>query len=183
MRSRMSTAITAALVLGVLQATAPAASEEPTVWLHVEVNEAEDSNAKVKITLPLSLVEVAIESADTAQILRDLRTDKGMDLAKLWEQLKSAELDEFVTIDSTDAKVKVFKEPGVFRVTASEVDGDETKLEVRIPFSVMDYLFNEDHKGFRLSEMVSGLRAELPLVLVEARDPRGERVKVWLAEN
>lgn len=183
MRSRKLMAITAGLVLGVLASGSPASADAPNVWLHVDVSGLDDHEGKVKITLPLSLVEVAIDSADTSEIFRDLKRDKGVDLAKLWKQLKNADMDEFVTIDSDKAKVKVYKEAGVFRVSMSDIDGEVSQMEVRIPFSVMDYLFDSKREGFRLSDMVADLRNDLPLVLVEAHDGSAERVKVWLDEK
>jgi len=183
MRSRKLTAITAGLILGVLAAAPPALADVENVWLHVDVNGLDHHEGTVKITLPLSLVEVAIDSADTSGILKDLKRDKGVDLAKLWKQLKNADLDEFVTIDSDDAKIKVFKEAGVFRVSMSDLDDEVDQMEIRIPFSVMDYLFDSKREGFKLSDMVSDLRNDLPLVLVEARKGSDERVKVWIDQR
>jgi len=183
MRSRKLLALAAGLVLGLLMAATPAVADRDTVWLHVNVNGLDDMDGTVKITLPLSLVEVAIDSADTSHIFRDLKRDKGVDLAKLWKQLKTADMDEFITIDSNDAKVKVFKEAGVFRVSVSEFEGESKSIEVRIPFTIMDYLFDPKREGFKLSDMVADLRNELPLVIVEASDPGGERVKVWIDNN
>jgi hypothetical protein len=142
MRSFKLIAGAAAMALALMVAPTPAVAGDSTIWLHVQVNEGDTENSKVKITLPLSLIEVVIDSADTVDIMKELHGEHGVDIAKLWQQLKTADMDEFVTIESDEADVKVFKEAGTFRVSVkADEDGDEKNVEVRIPFTLLFFFY------------------------------------------
>jgi hypothetical protein len=181
MRSRKIAMLAAALVLAALAAAGGySRADEPVVWLRVDVSEG--GHERVKVTLPLSLIEVVIESVDPSRIMTELKSEKGIDLAKLWRQVRNMDLDEFITIDSDEAKVKVFKDREVFRVTIQEEGQEKPNVEVRVPFPIMDYLLEDRRGDFKLSELVDGLRGHLPLVLVEASHDEG-RVRVWLEER
>jgi len=163
-------------------ATPAAASDDSTIMLRVEVNGTGAENAKVKVSLPLSLIEVVVESVDTSHVMRDLKTEKGIDIKKLWRDLKNANVDEFITVEKDSEKVKVYKERDTFRVSIQEDGNDSPNIEVRIPFSIMDYLTESHDDGFKLSEMVAGLKTQFPLTIVEARHD-GQNVKVWLEQR
>ena len=182
-----ASSLTAAAALGTLLAVLPvqAAAEatEPAVWLNIEVNEGAAGGPKVKINVPISMIEVVIESIDTTQIFQELRSEHGVDLAGLWQNLRDAETDEFVTIDQEDAKIQVFKDQENLRVVVQEAGYEEPNVQVRIPFTMMDYLLQGVQTDqFRLSDLVASVRGSLPLVLVEASHGE-ERVRIWLEER
>jgi hypothetical protein len=182
MTSRKLTLASAALAVLAAAASAPVRADEPTIWLRIDVNQADEDHAKVKINVPLSLMEVVIESVDTSKVMSDLKTEKGIDIGKLWRQMRKMELDEFITVDTDDAKVKVYKDKDFFRLTIQEESYDKPNCEIKIPLPIMDYLF-EDHKnGFKMSDLVDTLRGHLPLTLVEATHEKGT-VKVWMEEH
>lgn len=176
----LRTALAALTVMTAASAAARAA--EPMVMLRVDVSEAGGDHPKVKVTVPLSLIEVVIDAVDPSMVMKEIKTEKGLDLAKLWRQLRSADVDEFISIDHDGDKVKVYKDRTNFRVTIQESGYDEPNIEVRLPFAVMDYLLDERREEYKLSELVEALRASLPLTLVEARHD-GDSVKVWLEER
>jgi len=173
-----------ALALIALAGWQAAVADEPTIWLNVEVKGSSEGAApKVKINMPISLIEVVINSIDTTEVMQHLKTEKGIDLSSLWQNLRDADVDEFVSIDSGDEQVKVFKEGQTLRVTMKEAGLSEPNVQIRIPFTVMDYLVEgATQKEFRLSQLVEQLRGNLPLVLVEA-DHQGENVKIWIEER
>jgi len=150
--------------------------------LRVDVNGNGADAPKVRVSLPISLIEVVVESVDTSHVMRDLKTDKGIDIKKLWRELKNANVDEFVTVEKESEKVKVYKERDTFRVSIQEEGNDSPNIEIRIPFSIMDYLTESHDDGFKLSEMIAGLKTQLPLTIVEAHHD-GQNVRVWLEEK
>ena len=181
-RNRMWVPIVLAVAVS-LAAAAPARAEEPTVWLHVEVVGTGHDVPNVKVTLPISLVEVVLESVDTHHgFLTHVGKDGEINLAKIWKQVRNLELDEFVTIDSEEGKVKVFKDSRYFRVTVQEPEYEQPNMQVKIPLALMDYLFDEQREGFKFSEMLASLRGSLPLTIIEATHEEGQ-VKVWLDEK
>lgn len=172
-----------ALALISLTGWQAAVAEEPTIWLNVEINGSEAAGPKVKINMPISLIEVVINSIDTTEVMQHLKTEKGIDLTNLWRNLRDADVDEFVSIDSGDEQVKIFKEGQNLRVTVKEAGFDEPNVQIRIPFTVMDFLVEGATRNeFRLSQLVEQLRGNLPLVLVEATH-EDENVKIWIEER
>src|SRR5437867_2453352 len=119
MRGRVFTIATAAAAILIMAppAAAAASTDEPVIMLRVDVNGTDKDTPRVKVSVPLSLIEVVIESVDTTQVMRDLKAEKGIDIRKLWRELKNAEINEFVTIEQADKKVRVFKDTDTFRVT------------------------------------------------------------------
>ncbi len=182
MRKRMLSVAAVAVAFALLGGTVPAVAAEPTIWLHVEVNDEGGVGPRVKVHLPLSLIEVVIDSLDTGEVMREIRIEKGIDLGRLWRELRSADLDEFVTMEVDGARVKVFKDRQSLRMTVQERGYAEPNIRVRIPFAVMDILTEAEKGEFRLSELVRAVRGELPLVLVEADRDEGS-VRVWIDEE
>lgn len=183
MRAARITAGLAAGALVVLLAAQPAAAVEPAIWLNVEVRDGMSDSPKVRINIPVSMMEVMVSSLDTAGIFEDLNSDHGIDLAELWRNLRDAETDEFVRVDTEEAKIQVFKEMDTLRVVMQETGYDEPNVQVRLPFAVMDYVVEGKEMGeFRLSELMDRLRGHLPLVIVEAVH-QDESVRVWLEER
>lgn len=182
MRKKMLSVATVALAIALLGGTVPAAAAERTLWLHVEVSEGQDLSPRVKVHLPISLIEVVIDSLDTGEIMREIRIDEGIDIGRLWRELRSADLDEFITIEVDEARVKVYKDRHSLRLTVHEDGYDEPNVRMQIPFAVMDYLVDSEDEEFRLSELVRAVRGELPLVLVEAERDEGS-VRVWIDEE
>jgi len=184
MKSRMTQAAAVAATVLMLApvAVSAAAADDHVVMLRVDVNGTDKDTHRVKISVPLSLLEVVVESVDTTQVMRDLKSDKGIDIKKLWRELRKADVDEFVSIDKDDAKIKVYKDRDLFRITVQEENFTTPNIEIRIPFSVMDYLTDDHDDGFKLSEMIAGIHTQLPLTIIEAQHD-GENVKVWLEEK
>lgn len=180
--ARMSWAL-AACALVALLAAQPAAASGPAVWLNIEVIEKMADSPKVRINVPLSMMEVMVDSLDAAGMFSDLHSDHGVNMAELWRNLRDADTDEFVRIDSEEAQVQVFKEMDLLRVVVKERGFDEPNIQLSLPFAVMDYLVEGAEMGeFRLSEMVERLRGHLPLVVVDAFKD-GESVRIWLEER
>jgi hypothetical protein len=174
-------ALALALVAAV-PAASPAAAAEPTLWLHVEVNSDDDMEPEVRIQVPLSLIEIVIDSVDKGEIFSDLRADHGIDLRELWAQLRDADTDEFIRVEDERARIKVHKDASTLRVTVQERGHDEPNVRVQVPFEFLDYLLETDTRGFKLSEMLRTFRGSLPLVLVEAQRDH-ESVKVWVEQD
>jgi hypothetical protein len=84
--------------------TAPAAK-----WFKVLVIDARTNKEKVKITLPISLVEIFVKSARNSHV-RMRRHDVDIDIAELWSELKKIGPMTFIEIAEGDEIVKVWIE-------------------------------------------------------------------------
>lgn len=88
----------------------PAPESAPAAkWFKILVIDARTNKEKVKVTLPLSLVEIFIKSARNSRV-RMRRHDVDIDIAELWSELKKAGPMTFIEIAEDDEIVKVWIE-------------------------------------------------------------------------
>src|SRR5213593_4356174 len=101
-----------AIALALSLTAAPAAAGER--WLHVRADESGGEGQRVRVNVPLSLLE------SVAPLLEDAHFEKGkmklgdsdLDRAKLrelWEAVRRARDGEYVTVESTEETVRVAK--------------------------------------------------------------------------
>ncbi len=177
---RRAATLLLAVAVALLAAPVPAAAAD--LWLRVDVQHQGEDGGRIKINVPLSLMEVVIESADGQKLFGPLDVAKGhVDIGKMWQSIRDMASEEIVTIESEDEVVKVWKDREYFRVDVK--DGDEgSEVEVKIPIGLMDYLFNAERTGFDFQELVKALRGYAPLQLVKVVS-NDENVSVWIEER
>lgn len=164
-----------------LLATPPAAAADGALWLRVDVIKAGEEAGRVKINVPLSLMEVVIESAD-GSMFSPMDVAKGhVDIAKMWQSIRDMASEEIMTIEAEDEIIKVWKDREYFRVDVNDAD-EGANVEVKIPIGLMDYLFTKEHTKFDFQELVGTLRGYAPLQLVKVVS-NDENVSVWIEER
>jgi hypothetical protein len=78
-------------------------------WFKVEIMDGHSRANKLKITLPIALIELVLSCSDT----RHVRLDDGdceVDLKALWKELKKAGPMALIEIRDDDALIKVWLE-------------------------------------------------------------------------
>lgn len=78
-------------------------------WFKIIVLDAKTGKEKVKVTLPLSLVEIFVKAARNSH-LRMRRHDVDINIAELWSELKKAGPMTFIEVAQDDEIVKVWIE-------------------------------------------------------------------------
>ena len=167
-----------ALPLQALQAQTP--------WIHVEVDENDADASHVKVNLPLSVVEIALEAAPDKIVEEGrihIHSDKDLDvedLRRMWIELRSAPESELVSVEEKDQTVSIRREKDQILV---EVDDREKgdKVHVQVPVGVVDALLSGEGKELNLKAAISelkGLRGDV--VRVDADDAR---VRIWIDEK
>ncbi len=171
--------ILTAFVCAVLAAGAASATSD--LWLHVRVNE--EGGAKVRVNLPVAMLEKAIQMIPDEHISHHgLHFDEHhitpADLRELWQELKDSPDMTFVTVEEDDEHVRVWKESGYLYVTCSDDDDGEV-VDVRIPFAVVDALLSGEADELNFQAAVQALvdEGEGELVTVTSDD---EEVRVWI---
>ena len=162
---------------------APPASDADLLWLRVEVTgHGESGTPRIKINVPLSLMEVVVESLDGKSIFDHLDSGQGrIDIRKMWQSIRDMNIDEFLTIEGEGESVKVYKDREFFRVDVRKEEGSE-EVEIKIPIGLMDYFFDAQQKRFDFQELVSALRRHAPLQIVRV-ESREESVSIWIEER
>lgn len=177
---KTSSILTVALMLA-LGAAGVASAED--LWLHVRVDETE--GAKVKVNVPISMVEKAIamvpnEHMRHGKIHLDDHFDEMSlsDFRELWQELKDTPDMTFVTVEEDDESVRVWKEAGYLKVHVLEGDRDE-QVDVQVPLAVVDALFSGEGDELNLEAAIRALveEGEGELVTVTGQD---ETVRVWV---
>ncbi|MGH9870560.1 MAG: hypothetical protein ACREAA_20680 [Candidatus Polarisedimenticolia bacterium] len=167
-----------ALPLLAVSGAAPAAAADDVIWMRVEVDRDGSEHGLVKINLPISLVEVVVDSIDKRDFLAEIESEHSIDIAKMWREIRRMEADEFLTVESDEEQVRVWKDRDYFRVNIREEDSSDPTVQVKIPLDVMDYVF-ESKRNWSFQDLVERVRPHLPLTLIEVNKDK-EHVKIWL---
>ncbi|MGB6336020.1 MAG: hypothetical protein WBG96_10470 [Thermoanaerobaculia bacterium] len=171
---RISIVFLAALVIA-------GAASASNLWFHVRVDEAD--GAKVTVNLPVSMIEKAIQMIPEKHL-----NDHGMhisdhevtpaELRELWTELRDSPDMTFVKVEEKGEDVKVWKESGYLYVSVIEEDDNE-KVDVRVPFAVVDALLSGDEDELNIEAAIQALvqEGEGELVTVTSDD---DNVRVWV---
>jgi len=154
-------------------------------WLHVKVNEG-DGDTKVTVNLPLNLIEGVLamipeeEFRDGRIVLED--TDFSIaELRTLWNEMRDSPDMKYVTVESDDENVTVWKEGDYLLVKVREDEGEEwgEQVDVRMPLPVIDALLSSQDDELDLAGALRALAefGEGDLVTVNSRN---ESVRVWI---
>jgi hypothetical protein len=132
-----------ALALMVVSLVGPLSAQKKDPWFHVEVKENRAEPEYVKVNLPMSMVDVALNAIKDKKFYRGhlkLPTDdiSVADMRKIWSELKKAGNAEFVTVQQKNETVHVAKEGNYILVKITE--GKKPKVDLKVPVGVVDAL-------------------------------------------
>ena len=172
---RISTVFLAALVI------AGAASAASNLWFHVRVDEAD--GAKVTVNLPVSMIEKAIQMIPEKHLNHQGMhfSDHEMtpaDMRELWTELRDSPDMTFVKVEEEGEDVKIWKESGFLYVSVLEAEGNE-KVDVRVPFAVVDALLSGDEDEFNIEAAIHALVQEGEGELVTVTSDN-DNVRIWV---
>jgi hypothetical protein len=172
--NRISTVFLAALVIA-------GAASASNLWFHVRVDEAD--GAKVTVNLPVSMIEKAIQMIPEEHLNHHGMHFSDHDLTpaqirELWTELRDSPDMTFVKVEEEGEDVKVWKESGYLYVSVIEEDDNE-KVDVRVPFAVVDALLSGDEDELNIEAAIHALaqEGEGELVTVTSDD---DNVRVWV---
>ncbi len=158
-----------------------------TPWIHIEVDENEADRSHVKVNLPLSVVQIALEAApekivDHGRIhMHHINQDLDVeDLRRMWNELRSAPDSELVAIQQKEETVSIRRQRDQILI---EVDDrkDRDTVHIQVPVTVVDALFSGEGQELNLKEAISELKS-LRGDIVRVDD--GEtKVRIWIDEK
>jgi hypothetical protein len=158
-----------------------------TPWIHIEVEENDTDASHVKVNLPLSVVQIALEAAPD-KIMKDGRIhihdmDQHLDvedLRRMWNELRSAPDSELVTIQEKDETISVRRQGDQFLVDVDHRNNKDT-VRVQLPVAVVDALFSGEGQELNLRDAIEelkSLRGEIVRV-----DDGESKVRIWIDEK
>lgn len=161
--------------------TADAEVADEAQWIHVRVDETE--GARVRVNVPASVAELAIEMAGEEALEGEhLRWESETDVTleeirRLWRELRDAGDAQFVETRDGDEHVRVFREGDRIHVHVDE--GETEKVRVEMPSASVDALLGGEGDELDLRGALKELaRSGSPgLVRIEDGDAS---VRVWI---
>ena len=165
----------------------PGQAETKGPWIHVEVDEAGDDSSKVRVNLPLSVVQAALRLAPDKLVSdghfhlpnhdHDLSV---VDMRRLWTELRASGEAEWVSVEEKDQTVKVARRGEVIQVRVEDLEDGEQVL-VEVPIAVVDALFSGEGESLNLEgalEELANLRGDIVRV-----DEEDTKVRIWIDER
>jgi hypothetical protein len=171
--------------LAIAFAATPLQAQTP--WIHIEVDENEADTSHVKVNLPLSVVEIALEAAPEKIVdrgkIRIQHTDEDIDvedLRRMWNELRTAPDSELVSVEGKDETVSIRREGGQILVEVDDRrEGDKARIQV--PVAVVDALFSGEGQELNLKGAISELKS-LRGEVVRVDDGK-TKVRIWIDEK
>lgn len=177
---------TAVLALAALcLAALPAAAAD--LWFHVEVQEHSGDNASIMVNLPISMVQSALNLVDDDS-MRDGRIkidDAEFDAARLrqlWNEVRDTPDMTFVTVQSDNETINVYKERGYLVARTSEASDNGANVHARLPLGVVDALLSSGGDTLDLQAALAALVEHGEGELVTVTDGNSN-VRVWIDRN
>jgi hypothetical protein len=194
--------VVAGIGVGVVQARTEAASASPSLeasagggsaWLHVRVDETRGGKSgkgsKVRVNVPLSVVEAALEAAPQKFVEKGrIKIDAGRDehdlslaeMRRIWRELKNAGDTELVTVEEEDENVTVARKGDVVQVRVTNAK-DEQQVHVDVPVNLVDAMLSGESESVDVKAVIRELRARRgDIVRVTDRD---SAVRIWIDET
>jgi len=182
-------------VLGAFAANAVAAER----WIHVRVDERGENGERVRVNIPLSLAEKVLPTINAdklhhGKVRVDDHTFKDIDLRALVEAVKTAQDNEYVTVESNRENVRVAKAGGFLLVKVRETPWKSAKakegkeatekqvehvVDIKIPFAVVNALLSGDKDELDVLAAVRALNEFGDVELVSVND-ESSRVRIWV---
>jgi hypothetical protein len=174
-----------AALLALTLGAAPLQAQTP--WIHVEVDENEEDASHVKVNLPLSVVEIALEAAPEKIVeggrIRVHHIDEDIDvydLRRMWNELRSAPDSELVSVQKKDQTVSIRRQGDQILIEVDDREGRDT-AHIQVPVRVVDALFSGEGQELNVKEAISqlkGLRGDIVRV-----DDGETKVRIWIDEK
>lgn len=174
----------AVMILALAAFIIPVAFAEDA-WLHVSVDGSGTEAEKVRVNIPLNLIEKLLPLVKDDELqqgkLQLLHHDEEteIDIPGLLKAIEEAEDGQFVTVQSTREDVRVAKENGFFLIEVNRKGGEHETVNVKIPMTLAR-AFQPDASGqIDLVQVLKTLSAHQGQDLVTVTSPE-RKVRIWI---
>jgi len=179
MKRLLSVTGTVLLAMGVLLSAPPADR-----WLHVRVAGGKGEGETIRVNVPLSFAEkvlpaIQVDKLRNGKVKLGQGTMDGVDLRAVLEAVRDTQDGEFVTVEEGGDNVRVAKEKGYLLAKVREGKNTRTKVDVKIPLSVVEALLSGRKDELDLGAGVRALSAHGDVLLVTVND-EDSTVRVWV---
>jgi hypothetical protein len=159
----------------------------PDQWIHVRVTSTDANGESVRVNVPMSFAEKILPTI-CAEKLRDgkVKLDghiNDVDLRTLFEAVRTAPDNEFVSVQSRDEEVHVAKSGGNFLIKVHQKHpnkhGENENVDVKVPLVVVQALLSGKKDELDIAAGIRALSAQGNVDLVTVNDG-SQTVRVWM---
>ncbi len=176
--------VLALLAVAVILAPLGARAASNDRWLHVRVVKTGERGESVRVNVPLAVAEKVLPAITAHEMeggrlkIHDAHIE-GIDIRAILEAVRTLGDGEFVTVESNDENIRVAKQGGYIIAKVDDRKGKAQRVDVKIPFTVIDALLSGPPDELNILAAVQALGAggDDVLVTVESDD---ESVRVWV---
>lgn len=170
------------LLIAFTLALALAGSAFAGPWIHVEV--LEKDGAEVRVNLPMSAVEVALEVVqDEAMEQGYIRIDETditvEELRDIWNELKDSGDGEYVHVTDRDEEVRIFRKGDYIVVDVSDGGDEGENVHLELPTSVVDALFTGEGDQLNIKGAIAELQKTTKGEVINIKDGE-DSVRIWI---
>ena len=169
------------VALFLLLLLSPANGADRDQWLHVAVDESREGGDRVRVNIPLTLVEAVLPLIEAKEfrhgkVIIDDEEFSREDLTAVLAAVRDAQDGEYVTVEGADEHVRVAKEGK--HILVKVIDSDED-VNIRMPVAVLDALLSGEDDELNIVAAVTALADHGDEALLTARDG-DDTVRVWI---
>ncbi|PYQ15070.1 MAG: hypothetical protein DMH00_00025 [Acidobacteria bacterium] len=158
-------------------------------WLHVRVEDGKGEEIeRVHVNVPLSLAEavipaIQVDNLKNGKVRIDVHGEDGsfkdVDFRKILEALRDTRDGNFVTVEGSGDNVRVAKQGGYLVAKVREGKAGGSKVDVKLPFEVVDALLSGGKDELNIAAAVRALGEHGDGVLVTVDDEKS-KVRIWV---
>jgi hypothetical protein len=156
-------------------------------WFHVTVDETGKDGERVRINLPIQVVEAALpiiqsEGMSSGRIRIHGRDLKDADIRTLLEATRHAEDGEYVTVEGRDERVRVSKKDNELLLEATDLGEGREHVTIRLSMDILDALLSGPPKTLNLEAAVGVLKDKGDGEFITVRDDNST-VRIWIDDR
>jgi hypothetical protein len=153
-------------------------------WLHIAVDGVGHNAERVRVNLPLTLVEAVLPLIEESEfrhgkIVLDNEEFRRADIVEILRAVREAQEGEYVTIEDYEDHVRISKEEDYIVVEASEGGRHPSQVDIRVPVVVLDALVSGGSDELNILAAIEALGEHGDGDLITVNDD-GETVRIWI---
>ncbi len=165
---------------------AGSAASAADLWFHINVDEKGPDGDRVRISLPMRLVEGVLpaihnEHFDHGVVTVNHHDLSETDLRAILQATKDAEDGQYVTVDSKDEKVRIQKKGEQLLILVHDMEDPDhpEDVEIRMPVKVLAALLTDNKNELNVLAAIRVLGEAGPQELVTVHSDE-EDVRIWV---
>ncbi|PYV44698.1 MAG: hypothetical protein DMG06_05365 [Acidobacteria bacterium] len=162
----------------------PALAQNKNPWLHLEVQESNADPTLVKVNLPISMVDVALnvvkdENLKRGRLKLDTHDISVAEMKQLWSELKKAGNAEFLTVEKKTESVRIARQGNLLLIKVIESKRQGSKVDIKVPLDVVDALLSGPGEELNIKAALAAMQQKGSGDILTVNDHQTQ-VRLWI---